>query len=681
MVLRIIEMVVANVFVSAVTIRLFRVLQSRVRYLDIAIFGFLWLYITTLYTLVLGILGLLEPHRIAAISSIGIVILAIPVLRTFRLSVSSACQWVKSISIGSYYRAFTSLRPRYRVMGALLCLLAFLQLVRIIFHIWFVPPYVWDTVVYHLVNVAEWVQKGRIHPVITPVGRVYWPANFEVLESWFVVFLHNDLLVKVAPFLYYLAAGASAYAVARVLNLNRILSASVAIFYLFTPSLAIQATACKNDVGVAAVYLLMIAILLDLMRNGRREDFPLQHQLLILSMALCLGVGIKPYMVFIAPAPALIGLISVSKHRLSGDIRVFFRFEHRPSTARIALCICLILGSALLGSYWYVRNYVVFDNPVHPTDFRIGGHLVFGAGDAVQVGPGQRGSASLKSLWENSRSLVTDKIFDQHSAFDSSLSQIAGWGWFNFVCGIPALVYALIFVRDLRLLIISFIVSLLCLFTFISIDPWYMRFTLWFPIVFALSFAFLLSNLSYKWLKVPLIFLALLCTTLNWIAVLNVGRFSVDDYRKMAQLPALERSTAEFTDHYKGAYKKTLQLVPKDEMIGYCFPNNGWAYPLYDSDLSRHLKYVPIEDLQFTQFMKQQDIQYLFIERITPEQTQLIQQSVQEGSLKKIEEFLYIRSNNASQFLPPPQERLLRFARNDKQHPRPVIASEAKQSQ
>lgn len=81
--------------------------------------------------------------------------------------------------------------------------------------------------------------------------------------------------------------------------------------------------------------------------------------------------------------------------------------------------------------------------------------------------------------------------------------------------------------------------------------------------------------------------------------------------------------------------------MPEDQIIGFCFPNNGWAYPLYDSDLSRHLKYVPIEDTQFMQSMKRQNIRYLFIERLTPEQTQLIQQAVQEGSLKEMEEFLY----------------------------------------
>ncbi len=629
MALRIIEMIVGSLFVSFAAIRLFCALRTRVRHLDIAIFGFLWIYVTTLYTMVLGILGLLEAHRIAVISGIGLILLAIPVLRNVKQPIARLITRFRSL--------FASSGKHFSIIAAALCSLALLQFARILFHIWFVPPYVWDTVVYHLVNVAEWVQKGKIHHVITPVGRVYWPANFEVLEAWFVVFLHNDILVKAAPFLSYLVAGASAYAIARVLNLRRILAASAATFYLFTPSLAIQATACKNDVGIAAVYLLIIAILLDLLSNGGYW----RRKLMIIAMAFCLGIGIKPYMAFITPAPVLIGLAIIVRYRLLRRIRGICRFKRGLSTPGIVLCILLILGSTLLGSYWYMRNLVVFGNPFHPTDVRMGSHLIFGTGDAVQYGPGQRGSASLKGLWENSRSLVTDRILDQHDQFNSSLSNMTGWGWFNFVCGLSALAYALIFGRQFRLLIVSFILSLLALFAFISTDPWYMRFTLWFPVIFALSFAFLLSNLSNKWLRAILMALALLCTALNWIAVLNVGEISVDDFRRMVQLPALKRSTAELTHHYEGAYRKTLQLVPEDEIIGFCFPNNGWAYPLYDSDLSRRLRYIPVEDMQFIQSMKEHNVHYLFVERITPEETELIDRAAQEGALKKIEEFLY----------------------------------------
>jgi hypothetical protein len=358
-------------------------------------------------------------------------------------------------------------------------------------------------------------------------------------------------------------------------------------------------------------------------------------------MAFCLGIGIKPYMAFIFIAPAILGFWTLWKHYIK-DEGGRMKDENNQFIPHPSFLILFLIASSLfLGSYWYIRNWVVFANPFHPTDFRIGDHLIFGTGDAVQFGPGQRGSASLAGMWENLRSLVTVKIFDKSGAYNSSLGDMTGWGWFNFVCGLPALLYALIFVKHLRLVIITFIISLISLFTFISIDPWYMRFTLWFPIIFALSFVFLIRNISFKWLKALLLSVAMICAMLNWIAVLNVGEISLEDFQKMMSMPTLQRNTAELTHQYDGAYKKALQIIPKDEVIGVCFPNNGWAYPLYDADFSRYLEYVPIDDMQFAQNMKQKGIHYLFIERIAPEQTQLIQKAVQTGSLKKIEEFLY----------------------------------------
>jgi len=622
-------MFIANLFVSVLAIYLFRAFRTNIRYLDIPIFGFFWIYTTTLYTFILGLLGLLEAHRIAIISLISVIALFILEYRKRRVE----------------QRLFQIHFPKIgfpkSLLGIILCILAFLQLVRILFHIWYIPPYVWDTMVYHLVNVAEWVQKSRIHAVTSPVGRVCWPATFEVLEAWFVVFLHHDIIVQIPSFLCYLLAGASAYALARVLQINRILSAAAALFYVFTPTLAIHATSCNTDLPVAAPYLLAVAILLDLLINGRRENFPLASRILIVIMALSFAFGAKAYTAFISPAPILIFLFTAWKHHLFGDLWNLLRFRNNISAYRKVLCVFLIASSLLLGFYWFARNFILFDNPFHPTDFRVFDHLVFGTGDAPQYGPGQRGSISINGMWQNAFTLVTDKIFDQHGTFTSDLGNMSGWGWFNFACGISAFFYGLIFLKRMRWFIIVFVLSLLGLFACISVDPWYMRFTLWFPIIFALCFVSLISNLKQKWIKALLMVLAIACTVLNFIAVLNVGRFSVSDFQKMMALPPLERSTAEFTYHHDGAYEYTLSHVPKDEIIGYCFPNNGWGYPLYDCDLSRQLKYIPVENEKFIDFMKRQNIKYLFVERIEPEKQKLIQHAILNGSLEQIQGYLY----------------------------------------
>ncbi len=242
----------------------------------------------------------------------------------------------------------------------------------------------------------------------------------------------------------------------------------------------------------------------------------------------------------------------------------------------------------------------------------------------------------------NFHSLITERIFDKSGEFSSHLSNMSGWGWFNFSCGFSALAYALIFSRKSRLLIISFLISLLGLFTFVTHDPWYMRFTLWFPVVFALSFAFLISNLNLRWLKGIFWTLAFVCIMLNWIAVLNVGEISLDDFKRVMQIPPLQRSTAELTHHYDGAFKKALQIVPKDETIGFVFPIMVGHILFMILTIRVILCMCPLKVRILPHSMKQNNINYLFIERITPEQAKLIQIATENKKLKKLEEFLYV---------------------------------------
>ena len=68
------------------------------------------------------------------------------------------------IRIGSGDQDFTTfsilsqVRQRYLLSLFFFVLIA-LQFIRMGIHVWFLPPYVWDTLTYHLPNVAEWVQN------------------------------------------------------------------------------------------------------------------------------------------------------------------------------------------------------------------------------------------------------------------------------------------------------------------------------------------------------------------------------------------------------------------------------------------------------------------------------------------------------------------------------------------
>ena len=607
MLLRLIQMGIGNLFVLGVTIHLFRLLRTTVLHLDIPIFGFLWIFSATLFTFLLGIFGFLAPVPMAAVSLVGLLLMGLHILRKRE----------------RYLATFVSLRekckrPRLTVVGVLLATAAILQLLRITFHVWYTPPYVHDTLTYHLPNVAEWVQKGRIHAISTPVLRSYWPATFEVFESWFVVFLHNDLLIQLGCVSCYLLAVTSVYAICRGLNFGKHLSAGVALLYAYTPSVAIHATSCKNDMAVAGMYLFAMALLVHLLRVGDSSKFPLSRRLLLIAMAFCYGIGTKAYAVFIAPGLILLGIVALAKHRLLKKAILSLHPKNISSTSRSILYTSLVLGSGVLTFYWYVRNYMIFDNPFYPADFKLFGHLIFGSGAPPDPGTSAQSSFSFHSMWQNARNLVTFKILDQFRIY-TDLNRITGWGWFNFACGVSAVIYGLLFDRRVRFIIVCFVISLLSLLGWVFVDDWHGRFLHFFPPVFAIAFGALLICLRIRWATLPLVALAIVCSFFNYLAVLNVGVFSKDDLGRLMALPPLERSLVNANIDYPwvtgSAYRKVLNHVPENEIIGYSLKKNDVIYPLYGSNLSRRLHYLPVSPVSLVDSMNLYGIRYLYFPR------------------------------------------------------------------
>lgn len=91
----------------------------------------------------------------------------------------------------------------------------------------------------------------------------------------------------------------------------------------------------------------------------------------------------------------------------------------------------------------------------------------------------------------------------------------------------------------------------------------------------------------------------------------------------MLQLPALRRDAALFEDNMPAPYAKAVEFVPNDALLGYNVHNNGFVYPLYRSDFSQRIIYVPFSPQASCEgiagSMRERGTRYLLV---APEHTQ-----------------------------------------------------------
>ena len=573
-------------FILVVAYLVSRQMRSGRLILDLTIYVFLWIFFITLFLLIAGLTGLLAPLPLGLFSLIGLAfLLAVPSTRKSLLLLKYDLNQLRLA-----LRVWWEELPRWVKIVAIVFLVV--SVIRIVFLVWALPPFVWDSLTYHLTRVAQWVQDQRIFIFDTPVDRIYTPANYEVFAAWFTVFIHHDVVVEAAGLPAYLLAGLSVYAIARSLKISKWASLLGAIAYLSTPALLLAVTGTKNDPMMAALYLLAVALIIDLSSRRvatLRSSF--DGRLLSLVLVLLLAVGTKPYIMHLS-----VGLIVIAGGILLQDKRSGHWYEDKwksiatffPSSFFIRIVVVVLLISGLfLGSYWYIRNWVLIGNPFYPYGISIG-DAPFVQEDIAKV------PFDLENLWHNLK-LFVEKFGDKQNRILPDLPNTTGWGWVVYGMGLPALVWGVIRNRRIRVLAVGFLVSFLAIMISNRASPWNMRYVIWFPALLCLALAAVFDKFpdELKVAKQGLSFLFVICLVLNLVMTVTYNLIPIRTFEEMLSRSVWERDAALIDVYMPDEYSNALEIVGSDERLGYNVHVNGFVYPLYRSDFSQHLVYIP----------------------------------------------------------------------------------------
>ncbi|HLY12322.1 MAG TPA: hypothetical protein VKW04_23675, partial [Planctomycetota bacterium] len=377
--------------------------------------------------------------RLAVISGVVLLAGAVKLLSALPLAVVSALALVGLLLRGEHRHL-----PRFRIpeVGKGALVFAAVLVVRSLVQVWIFAPFQRDALTYHLPKIGEWIQHDGFTREWGLDLRSTFPSGFELIETWWVVFLRHDVLIEMAGLEFLLLAFLSVVDLCRRMNLLPPLAFLGGLLYALTPGLCLQATSCLNDGPTAALWTATAALVL-----GR-----LPWPMLVLPAAL--GFGVKPTFGYAVP-----GLLLLA-------------FWWRPgSSTRWSMAVALL--SLGVGSSWYVRNTVATGNPVYPMG---------PGGISVQEGHiAQRFGPSLFGLGENLSRLADSRIDDHLGPYDPELPYISGWGAASFGVGLIALFLAVRTDRSMRRLAAAFGVSLASVLALVVFDPWYLRYVLFFP--------------------------------------------------------------------------------------------------------------------------------------------------------------------------------------------------------
>ena len=480
--------------------------------------------------------------------------------------------------------------PRFSLPNMHPVLLVFggIILLRLLLQAWFFAPHLGDSLNYYLPKVAEWIRAGGFTREMGSHPYVTYPGGFELIEVWWVVFIHHDVLIEMAGIEFLILACTSTYALARRLQLPEKWASFAGILYVMTPGLHLSATSCLNDSPTAALVVTTATLIL--------ARIPLQ----LLMIPLGLGLGIKPTYGFALPGMVILWYLSRKDPKSSpGGCRTTY-----ISIASIAL---------LAGAFWYLRNIVWFNNPFYP----LGESISFGI-SSPQFGP------SASTFLANLADLIDNRIYDSH-AQGALVDNSTGWGATCYGIGLVALLVTCRIDGRIRRLALCFLVSLLGVLLLVIHDPYSLKYVFFFPAILSVAIVRLLDRYpNYLGLTVISLGFSFASTILPY-------DLPAQDFLVLARQSWHQRSAA------------ALNWGPADtDRLGCLHSNTARPYVLYKSDFSCQVIYFNASSgAQLVDELRYAKVQLLYARASTKWEQRVLREAIEAGNLRNVREHFY----------------------------------------
>jgi hypothetical protein len=208
------------------------------------------------------------------------------------------------------------------------------------------PLTLYDSVSYHLVFPARWLQDHRLSIVPTPFSdpaQAYQPANGELSFLWLMLPFHGDFAARIGQLPFLLLGAVALYAIARRCGARPDHAAYAPLFFLLARPVVEQAVGADVDVICAAAFVTSLYLGLVAIESDARRDWTLWG----VSVGLFLGTK---YLALVYVA-VLLALPLVRGPRVRA--------------------LWAIPGLLVFAAPWYARNWIVAGSPIYPASLNV----------------------------------------------------------------------------------------------------------------------------------------------------------------------------------------------------------------------------------------------------------------------------------------------------------------------
>jgi hypothetical protein len=236
------------------------------------------------------------------------------------------------------------------VAGILVAAVAFILAVGLIQS----PLTLYDSLSYHLLFPARWLQDHRLSIVPTPFSdpaQAYQPSNGELFFLWLMLPFHGDLLARIGQVPFLLLNGAALFALARRLGASRNHAIYAPLFFFLARPVVEQAVGADVDLISTAMFAASMYFGLIAVDTDRASDWALW------GVSGGLFFGTKYLALVYAPVFLLFPVVTVVR-----GIRLKSAWA--------------IPGVAVLGFPWYLRNWLIAGSPIYPASLGVAGLTV-----------------------------------------------------------------------------------------------------------------------------------------------------------------------------------------------------------------------------------------------------------------------------------------------------------------